>query len=56
MSFAEDGPQVAIVGAGIGGVALASALMARGTDVRIYEQASAFARVGAGIQIGRAHV
>jgi 2-polyprenyl-6-methoxyphenol hydroxylase-like FAD-dependent oxidoreductase len=51
MSFAEDGPQVAIVGAGIGGVALASALMARGTDVRIYEQASAFARVGAGIQM-----
>jgi 6-hydroxynicotinate 3-monooxygenase len=51
MSFAESGPQVAIVGAGIGGVALASALMAQGTDVKIYEQASAFARVGAGIQM-----
>ena len=48
---APEKPKIAIVGAGIGGVALASALMARDADVKIYEQASAFARVGAGIQM-----
>ncbi len=42
--------EVAVVGAGIGGLALAAALLADGVDVTVYEQASAFARVGAGIQ------
>lgn len=51
MTSPEKAPQVAIVGAGIGGVALASALLAHGINVKIYEQASAFARVGAGIQM-----
>ena len=45
------GLQVAVVGAGIGGLALAAALVADGADVTVYEQASAFARVGAGIQM-----
>ena len=43
--------QVAVVGAGIGGLALAAALIADGADVTIYEQAAGFARVGAGIQM-----
>jgi 2-polyprenyl-6-methoxyphenol hydroxylase-like FAD-dependent oxidoreductase len=43
--------RVAIVGAGIGGLAAAAALRARGHDVRVYEQASRFARIGAGIQM-----
>ncbi|MBT5111313.1 MAG: NAD(P)-binding protein [Rhodospirillaceae bacterium] len=41
---------IAIIGAGIGGLAAAAALRLVGLDVRIYEQASAFARIGAGIQ------
>jgi salicylate hydroxylase/6-hydroxynicotinate 3-monooxygenase len=43
---------IAVVGAGIGGLAAAAALRRIGHDVRIYEQAQAFARVGAGIQQG----
>src|SRR5215831_16546710 len=41
---------VAIVGAGIGGLTVALALLRSGIEVRIYEQASRFARIGAGIQ------
>src|SRR6266581_4917885 len=41
---------VAIVGAGIGGLAAAAALRLAGIDVQVYEQAQRFARVGAGIQ------
>ena len=41
---------VAIVGAGIGGLAAAACLRRVGIDVTIYEQAQRFARVGAGIQ------
>ena len=43
-------PSIAIIGAGIGGLAAASLLLKRGFDVTIYEQATRFARVGAGIQ------
>lgn len=43
---------VAIVGAGMGGLAAAAALRLKGIDVTVYEQAGQFARVGAGIQIG----
>ena len=43
---------VAIVGAGMGGLAAAAALRLKGIDVTVYEQARQFARVGAGIQIG----
>jgi 2-polyprenyl-6-methoxyphenol hydroxylase-like FAD-dependent oxidoreductase len=41
---------IAIVGAGIGGLALAAALRQAGIEAIVYEQAEAFARVGAGIQ------
>ena len=41
---------VAIVGAGIGGLAAAACLRRVGVDVTVYEQARQFARVGAGIQ------
>src|SRR5712664_1470450 len=42
---------VAIVGAGIGGMAAAATLRQIGIDVRVYEQAPRFARIGAGIQM-----
>ncbi len=42
---------IAIIGAGIGGLAAAALLLRRGFAVRVYEQAPAFARVGAGIQM-----
>lgn len=51
MSGSSERLSVAIVGAGIGGLAAAAALLANGIDVRIYEQAAKFARVGAGIQM-----
>ncbi len=44
-------PRIAIIGAGIGGLALAAALRGQDVDVRVYEQATRFARVGAGIQM-----
>jgi 6-hydroxynicotinate 3-monooxygenase len=43
---------IAIVGAGMGGLASAAALRRVGIDVTVYEQAPQFARIGAGIQIG----
>jgi salicylate hydroxylase/6-hydroxynicotinate 3-monooxygenase len=43
---------IAIVGAGMGGLAAAVALRRVGIDVTVYEQAAQFARIGAGIQIG----
>jgi 2-polyprenyl-6-methoxyphenol hydroxylase-like FAD-dependent oxidoreductase len=42
---------VAIVGGGIGGLAAASTLRQIGLDVRVYEQAPRFLRIGAGIQM-----
>ncbi len=42
---------VSIIGAGIGGLALAVLLKEQGLEVQVYEQAEAFARVGAGIQM-----
>ena len=46
----KTGLSIAIVGAGIGGLAAASLLLKRGFKVTVYEQATRFARVGAGIQ------
>ena len=48
--MAAQGFSIAIIGAGIGGLAAAAALRLVGVEVRIYEQARAFARIGAGIQ------
>ena len=42
---------VAIVGAGMGGLAVAATLRLIGVDVQVYEQAARFARIGAGIQM-----
>ena len=42
---------IAIVGAGMGGMAAAATLRQAGFDVQVYEQASRFARIGAGIQM-----
>ncbi|OAP59252.1 hypothetical protein AYL99_06550 [Fonsecaea erecta] len=42
---------VAIIGAGVGGLSNAIALAQMGHDVSVYEQASALSEVGAGIQI-----
>jgi 2-polyprenyl-6-methoxyphenol hydroxylase-like FAD-dependent oxidoreductase len=42
---------VAIVGAGMGGLAAAATLRQAGFEVNVYEQAPAFARVGAGVQM-----
>jgi 6-hydroxynicotinate 3-monooxygenase len=44
-------PSIAIIGAGIGGLALAGLLSRQGADVTVYEQAKAFQRIGAGIQM-----
>ncbi|HXD44500.1 MAG TPA: FAD-dependent monooxygenase [Pseudolabrys sp.] len=43
--------QIAVVGAGMGGLAVAATLRQAGFDVRVYEQASRFGRIGAGIQM-----
>jgi 6-hydroxynicotinate 3-monooxygenase len=43
---------IAIVGAGLGGLVAGLLLLEDGHDVRIYEQASSFSRLGAGIQLG----
>lgn len=43
--------KVGIIGGGIGGVALASALSQRGVEVHLFERAAAFGEVGAGIQV-----
>jgi salicylate hydroxylase len=42
---------IAIVGAGIGGLAAGIALLKRGFDVKVYEQAPALAEIGAGLQL-----
>ncbi|WP_395708012.1 FAD-dependent monooxygenase [Reyranella sp.] len=43
---------IAIIGAGMGGLAAAAALRRVGFGVTVYEQARQFTRLGAGIQIG----
>jgi 6-hydroxynicotinate 3-monooxygenase len=48
--MAKRALSVAIIGAGIGGLATASTLRRAGIDAQVYEQASRFARIGAGIQ------
>jgi len=43
---------VIVAGGGIGGMAAALALVRRGFDVKVLEQASQFGEIGAGIQLG----
>ncbi|MNM78273.1 6-hydroxynicotinate 3-monooxygenase precursor [compost metagenome] len=45
-------PRIAVVGAGLGGTAAAALLQRAGFQVRLYEQAPAFSRLGAGIHVG----
>ena len=49
--MAESGARIAIIGAGPGGLAAAVALNDFGIKAEVYEQATAFAPVGAGIQL-----
>jgi len=42
---------IAVVGAGMGGLAVAATLRRFGMDARVYEQAPRFLRIGAGIQM-----
>src|SRR4029077_3948655 len=42
---------IAVVGDGMGGLAVAATLRHIGMDVQVYEQAARFARIGAGIQM-----
>ena len=44
--------RIAIIGAGMGGLAAAATLRRIGIDVIVYEQAARFTRLGAGIQQG----
>jgi salicylate hydroxylase/6-hydroxynicotinate 3-monooxygenase len=44
--------RIAIIGAGMGGLATAAALRTVGIEATVYEQARKFGRVGAGIQVG----
>jgi salicylate hydroxylase len=44
-------PRIHIVGAGIGGLAAALALLRRGVPVAVHEQAAALGEIGAGVQI-----
>ena len=48
---APQPPDVIVVGGGIGGLSAAVALTRKGIRVRVYEKASEFGEVGAGLQI-----
>ena len=48
MDFANT---IAVIGAGIGGLAAALALLRQGLDVDVYEQSPELGEIGAGIQI-----
>ena len=46
-----EGREIAVIGAGIGGLAAAVALAQRGARVALFEQAAALTEVGAGLQV-----
>ncbi|MCZ2498543.1 NAD(P)-binding protein [Xylophilus sp. Kf1] len=48
----SQSPRIAVVGAGLGGAAAAALLLQQGFNVRVYEQATSFSRLGAGIHVG----
>jgi 2-polyprenyl-6-methoxyphenol hydroxylase-like FAD-dependent oxidoreductase len=49
--MASAKPSIAVIGAGMGGLAVAATLRQIGAEVNVYEQAPRFARIGAGIQM-----
>ena len=51
MSIKKNSPKLLIAGAGLGGLTAALALLKKGFDVEVYEQASELGEVGAGIQL-----
>ncbi|WP_371573622.1 FAD-dependent monooxygenase [Streptomyces sp. NBC_01314] len=51
MTRTEDGPRIAILGGGIGGLAAAAFLREQGFGSDVYEQAAALTEVGAGLVI-----
>jgi 6-hydroxynicotinate 3-monooxygenase len=48
----QKSPRIAIIGAGLGGAAAAVLMQKAGFNVKLYEQAPAFSRLGAGIHVG----
>lgn len=48
----KQNPRIAIIGAGLGGTAGAALMAKAGFNIKVYEQAPAFARIGAGIHLG----
>jgi len=52
MGQPRTAPRIAIVGAGLGGIAAALLLRQEGFDATLYEQAPGFSRLGAGIHVG----
>src|SRR6267142_2441724 len=44
--------RIAVIGAGIGGLAAACALREKGFEVQVYERAAELGEVGAGLQLG----
>jgi salicylate hydroxylase len=50
--MALDGKKICVLGAGIGGLAAATALARRGAEVTVMEQSAEITEVGAGLQIG----
>ncbi len=50
--MALDGKKICVLGAGIGGLAAATALAQRGAEVTVMEQSAEITEVGAGLQIG----
>ncbi|MFF5301968.1 FAD-dependent monooxygenase [Streptomyces sp. NPDC013161] len=51
MTSTEERPKIAILGGGIGGLAAAAFLRAKGFDSDVYEQATALTEVGAGLVV-----
>lgn len=47
----EHGTRIAVIGAGLGGATVAALLQRAGFQVRVYEQARSFERIGAGIHV-----
>ena len=47
----KHGTRIAVIGAGLGGATIAALLQREGFQVRVYEQARSFERIGAGIHV-----